>query len=147
MEIKRAGLEDLDSVADLFDLYRQFYEQASDLEGAKAFLLERQTQNESVIFLATDKAESMGFAQAYPAFSSVSMRRTWILNDLYVRKAHRGKGIGEALLQHVLNFAKETGTKGVLLETGENNVAAQRLYEKVGFEREANRFYFYTVKA
>jgi ribosomal protein S18 acetylase RimI-like enzyme len=147
MGIKRAGLEDVDSVAVLFDLYRLFYEQTSDLEGARGFLRERLTQNESVIFFETDNTESRGFAQAYPAFSSVSMRRTWILNDLYVRKEHRGKGIGEALLQHVLDFAKETGTKGVLLETGEDNVAAQRLYEKMGFEREANRFYFYKVKA
>jgi ribosomal protein S18 acetylase RimI-like enzyme len=146
MEIKTAQLTDVDAVAELFDLYRIFYEQASDLEGAKAFLSARLDNEESTIFLASVGHQRVGFAQLYPSFSSVSMKRTWILNDLYVKKEHRGTGVGEALLQHVLNFAKETGTKGVLLETGEENAVAQRLYEKMGFERETHRFYFYTVE-
>jgi len=35
----------------------------------------------------------MGFAQLYPSFSSVSMKRLWILNDLFVSSEARGKYI------------------------------------------------------
>jgi ribosomal protein S18 acetylase RimI-like enzyme len=146
VNIKKANVNDVDAIAELFDLYRIFYDQESDLEGAKSFLRERLDNGQSTLFLASVDNESVGFAQLYPSFSSVSMQRTWILNDLYVRKEHRGKRIGEALLQHVLTFAKETGTKGVLLETDEENVVAQRLYEKMGFAQETHRFYFYTVE-
>ncbi|HSU78925.1 MAG TPA: GNAT family N-acetyltransferase [Candidatus Angelobacter sp.] len=146
MKIKQAELKDVDVLAELFDLYRLFYGQESDIEGAKAFLNERLSESQSTIFLATVEQKGVGFAQLYPSYSSVSMKRTWILNDLYVKKEQRGSGIGEALLQQVLDYAKETGTKGVLLETNEDNVVAQSLYEKMGFERETHRFYFYTVK-
>lgn len=145
MKIVQAKLDNLKEAAELFDLYRQFYKQVSDLEGAESFLKDRLVQKESVIFLAFAEGSPVGFAQLYPAFSSVSMKRTWILNDLYVKKEVRRHGFGEGLLNHIIQFAAETGTKGLLLETTEENVRAQALYEKVGFVQEENRFYFRTV--
>ncbi|WEG12372.1 GNAT family N-acetyltransferase [Pullulanibacillus sp. KACC 23026] len=145
MPIIKATLDHLMEASDLFNLYRIFYKQESDLDGACRFLKERIEKEESVIFLAYQGEQAVGFAQAYPAFSSVSLKRTWILNDLYVKKEDRGHGIGEELLTHVIEFAKETGTKGILLETAEDNRVAQSLYEKKGFEREDNRFYFRSV--
>ena len=61
------------------------------------------------------------------------MKRTWVLNDLYVRENSRGRGFGEELIKKAITFAEETGAKGVLLETNIENVIAQRLYEKIGF--------------
>ena len=143
--IKIATLADLDSLAELFDLYRVFYEQKSDIDGAKGFLRDRLTNKESVIFIAFDDNNPIGFVQLYPSFSSVSMNRTWVLNDLYVKKTVRGKGLGEQLLKKAINFAASTGAKGVSLETGKENLTAQRLYEKMGFERESHYFYFLTL--
>ena len=143
--IKIATLADLDSLAELFDLYRVFYEQKSDIDGAKGFLRDRLTNKESVIFIAFDDNNPIGFVQLYPSFSSVSMNRTWVLNDLYVKKTVRGKGLGEQLLKKAINFAESTGAKGVSLETGKENLTAQRLYEKMGFERESHYFYFLTL--
>lgn len=145
MKLVRATLDDLSELAELFNLYRIFNHQASNVGAAREFLNERLSKKESVVFLAMEEGKGLGFAQLYPAFSSVSLKRTWILNDLYVKKEARGKGIGESLLQEVIRFAKETGTKGVLLETAEDNLIAQNLYEKLGFIREENRFYFRTV--
>ena len=95
--------------------------------------------------MAYDGEESVGFTQLYPTFSSVSMKRTWVLNDLYVKQNTRGKGFGQALLRQAIFFAKETNAKGILLETGKENETAQKLYEKIGFVRETNYFYFYTI--
>ena len=50
--IRIAGLQDLESVVPLFDLYRQFYGRMSDEALAHAFLQERLVRKESVIFLA-----------------------------------------------------------------------------------------------
>jgi ribosomal protein S18 acetylase RimI-like enzyme len=73
------------------------------------------------------------------------MMRSWILNDLFVKESARKKGFGEELLNAAIAFARETGAKGVSLETGQDNVKAQRLYEKIGFARESNHFYYFTI--
>ena len=139
-------MNDLDNVAELFDLYRNFYhQQESDLSGAKNFLKERLSNEESVIFIAFDGQDAVGFAQLYPTFSSLSMEKSWVLNDLYVKKTVRGKGFGEQLLRQAIKFVEETGAKGVLLETNEDNIIAQSLYEKTGFIKETNYFYYYSI--
>jgi ribosomal protein S18 acetylase RimI-like enzyme len=145
VSIKKATLNELDPLTELFDLYRGFYEQKSDLDGAKEFLKERLTNKESVVFIAFDENNPIGFVQLYPSFSSVSMNRTWVLNDLYVKEDGRGKGFGEKLLKKAITFAEETGAKGISLETGKENVTAQKLYEKMGFKRESHYFYFLNI--
>jgi ribosomal protein S18 acetylase RimI-like enzyme len=143
--ILKATLNDLDSLTELFDLYREFYQQKSDTNGAREFLKERLNKKESVIFIALDENDPVGFVQLYPLFSSVSMVRIWLLNDLYVKETVRGKGYGEGLLNKAIAYAEETGAKGLTLETGEENKIAQRLYEKIGFKRETSYFYHYSI--
>lgn len=145
MTIKRAGLDHIKEAAHLFNLYRVYYEQKSDYEGALNFLHERITNEESIIFLAFDQEEAVGFTQLYPTFSSVQMKRTWVLNDLFVHEEHRGKGFGEQLVKKAIEFADSRDAAGVLLETMPDNVNAQRLYERIGFKKEENYFYFYKI--
>lgn len=147
MKILKATLEELETVTVLFDLYRQFYEQQSDIESAGAFLAERLSKNESVIFLAlekdSDNKSGMGFVQLYPSYSSVSMKRIWILNDLFVCEDHRNKGVAEALIMASKELAEESDAKGLILETHNSNLSAQKLYEKIGFTKDDEHFYYY----
>ncbi|MGG0788957.1 GNAT family N-acetyltransferase [Peribacillus simplex] len=145
MSIQKATLHELESLTELFDLYRVFYEQASDPGRAREFIRERLTNGESVVFMAYDEGNPIGFVQLYPSFSSVSMMRSWVLNDLFVKESARKKGFGEELLKAAITFARETGAKGVSLETSKDNVNAQKLYEKIGFVRESNHFYFFSI--
>ncbi|MGB3260765.1 GNAT family N-acetyltransferase [Paenisporosarcina sp.] len=145
MRIQKATLNELDSLTELFDLYRLFYEQKSDLEGAREFLRERMINEESVVFIAFHENNPVGFVQLYPTFSSVSMQRSWVLNDLYVKENARKKGFAEKLIMETIHFAEETGAKGVSLETGKENITAKRLYEKIGFIKESNCFYYFSV--
>ena len=143
MKIIQVQKEHLDSVAILFDAYRQYYDQKPDLVGAKNFLSERLLLNESVIFLALDEDKSLGFTQLYPIFSSISMKRQWVLNDLFVHEDARNLGIGKQILEKAQDFIKQIGHKGLLLETTPDNEKAQRLYEKLGWEREGNYYYYW----
>ena len=52
IDVRQATIDDLAGIAVLFDQYRIFYGQATDLESAYAFLFERFEHNESVIFVA-----------------------------------------------------------------------------------------------
>ena len=99
IQVKYATPDDLEALVPLFDAYRVFYEKPSDLKLARSFLTERLQLRESVILLAvTASGEAVGFTQLYPSFSSVSARRIWILNDLYVAEQARGSGAAQALM-------------------------------------------------
>lgn len=146
MEIRKAKLNDLQHLTVLFDGYRQWYGQEAALEAAGQFLEERLLNGESVIFIAYVEGVGAGFTQLYPLFSSVSMERLWLLNDLYVDKKFRRMGIGEGLLKAAQAFAQETRAKGLTLETQVSNLSAQRLYDSTGFKKEED-FYHYFWKA
>jgi GNAT superfamily N-acetyltransferase len=137
---------DVDLVAPLFDAYRQFYEQPSDLALAKDFIAARLWADDSVVFLALageDAPDALGFAQLYPSWSSVAARPIWILNDLFVAPAARGRGVGHALLERCRLHARETGAQRMALETLVGNRAAQRLYESLGWrcQNDVTKFY------
>lgn len=144
MQIEVASQQHLEPLAHLFDLYRQFYEQESDIVGAKKYLQARMEQNESIIFIVKDDAEYVAFAQLFPIFSSVAMKRAFILNDLYVAKAARRKGFAEKLMHHCMNYCKEQGARYMSLQTQVTNTKAQKLYEKVGMAKDTD-FYYYKI--
>ncbi|MDB5763145.1 MAG: family acetyltransferase [Herminiimonas sp.] len=137
IQVRRAGLADAGIVAPLFDSYRQFYKQQPDLPLALAFIRERLERTESVILLAQDDDEHpAGFTQLYPSFSSVSACRIWILNDLFVLPALRGRRIGHALLDAAKAHAVATGAGRLTLSTAHDN-PARKLYESLGYERDS----------
>ena len=145
MILNKATIKDLDLITPLFDLYRQFYKQSSDPDSAKEFLCSRIENNESVIFWALDEdnISGMGFVQLYPIFSSVGMKRLWLLNDLFVHTDYRKMGGGEALMEKARELATETKAKGIILETEKTNAQAQNLYDKLGYKRDKDHYYFY----
>ncbi|WP_299432415.1 GNAT family N-acetyltransferase [uncultured Meiothermus sp.] len=146
MKVIQAGLEDLEALTGLFDDYRQFYHQPGNWAGARQFLQERLERNESAIFLARKELQPLGFTQLYPSFSSTRMARWWILNDLYVTPKARGHGVGEALLEAAVAFARMGGAAGLQLETAHSNRAAQQLYERCGWQADLEyRTYTYRL--
>ena len=138
MNIRQATSADLDQVAPLFDAYRQFYRLAPDLAVARAFIAERLGRGDSVIFVASEGSEALGFVQLYPVFSSTAARpgRLWLLNDLYMTAAARGKGSGRALLARAREHAIATDAVGLFLQTARDNTTAQGLYESLGYRRD-----------
>ncbi|MDE2224606.1 MAG: GNAT family N-acetyltransferase, partial [Xanthomonadaceae bacterium] len=124
--------------------YRIFYKQAPAPAAARTFLEERLRRDESVIFIARDggNREALGFTQLYPLFSSVSARRIWVLNDLFVTPVARKCGVARALMDCARDFATETGALRLILETAEDNHAAQALYESLGYVRESGERHY-----
>jgi ribosomal protein S18 acetylase RimI-like enzyme len=149
LRIIKADVGQIDAAAELFDQYRQFYGQESDIAGAEAFLADRLSEGESVVFLASRDgvgSEQVGFAQLYPVFSSISMQRLWILNDLFVAPDTRSRGIGRALIERCFELARATGAKGVALETMKDNHRAKALYESLGFQIDAHCDHYEWIK-
>ena len=141
--VRQAVLADLAVLAPLFDGYRQFYGRAPDPAAAEAFLRARFDHGESVLFLATDPGgRPLGLTQLYPSFSSVSLARTFILNDLFVVPDRRRSGVGSALLQAAVDHARAFGAVRVSLNTDVANTTAQATYEARGWKRD-REYYAY----
>ena len=142
MKIRKASLQDLESLSKLFDGYRMFYQQQTDMAGAKLFIEERLIRNDSTIFCAVHHEQLAGFTQLYPSFTSVGMRRMWILNDLFVDAAFRRLGAAQSLLSEACQFARADGAARLILETGLDNHAAQKLYLQEGWEKDDQTLHF-----
>ncbi|MEM9100909.1 MAG: GNAT family N-acetyltransferase [Pseudomonadota bacterium] len=144
LKIFSATTNNLDQLTHLFDLYRQFYGQDSDILNAKQFLSKRLAQQESKIFIAELDGSSVGFVQLYPSFSSVSMQKIWILNDLFVVEQARKQGVANALMEKAKDLATETLAVRLELSTQQDNRKAQALYEKLGYVKD-NEYYHYSL--
>lgn len=141
LRIRQAAPDDLHELARLFDAYRQFYDQPSDVRGAREFLGERMEARQSLVIVAASDDALVGFAQLYPMFSSVRMAPIWILNDLYVDADMRRLGVGRLLLEASAAAARGAGATRLVLETARENLAARALYESAGWEEESTQWY------
>jgi ribosomal protein S18 acetylase RimI-like enzyme len=142
--IRRAGPSDLDAAARLFTAYLRFYEKSTPESEARVFIGERLAKQDSVFYLAEAEGRALGFTQLYPAFASLSLAPSWILNDLYVDPSARGRGVGEALMSAARALAVANGAAELMLQTARTNTTAQRLYEKLGWVRD-DEFLVYTL--
>jgi GNAT superfamily N-acetyltransferase len=141
--IRQAVLADLDAVVTLFDGYRQFYGQASDEAPPHGlFCKHALSMGNRWCCWPSHKGQAVGFTQLYPSFSSVSMARVFVLNDLFVAPTARRLGVGEALLNAAADHARQLGAVRLSLTTNVQNLPAQSLYESMGWERD-QKFYAY----
>ena len=115
----------------MFDRYRQFYQQDADLDLARKYISDN---------------NALGFTQLYASFCSVDASPIWILYDLYVDSSARKQGVAKALMIRALALAKETGASRIDLMTAFNNKAGQHLYEKLGYRRDEQNFYSYSLQ-
>ena len=135
-------MAEIDALRPLFDAYRQFYEQPTDLDAARAFLAERLSQDESVVFVAEQNGRAVGFTQLYPSFTSTLLAPIYVLNDLFVDPNVRKMGVGTKLLDAAADFARSVGAVRLTLSTATTNTTAQSVYEQNGWKRD-ERFYVY----
>ncbi len=142
MTIIKATLQHLDDLIPLFDGYRVFYKQTSNLNATKQFLTERLQNGDSVIYMMYVNDIAVGFTQLYPLWSSVSMQPMYLLNDLFVDTNYRTKGIGEALINRCKQLCKDENNKGLAIQTAFDN-PAQNLYKRLGFKKDIDLHFFW----
>jgi len=145
-KIIRAEIEHIDELAELFNSYRVFYEQDSNVDLARNFIKSRMENKESTIFVSQNSDEELiGFVQLYSSFCSVYVCPILILYDLFVKTEARGNGHGRALMNKATEFAKSEGYDRLELSTATDNFIGQSLYESLGYERD-NDFYHYSLE-
>lgn len=144
MKIDQIGISHLQTIVPVFDAYRVWYRQPSDLTNARIFLSDRLRNKESIIYGAFDSDDQIvGFTQLYPLFSSTRMGKLWLLNDLFVLPEYRGQGISLLLIDRVKALVSETNAIGILLETEKSNQIGNQLYPRAGFLLEDETHYYF----
>ncbi|MDQ6929890.1 MAG: GNAT family N-acetyltransferase [Candidatus Eremiobacteraeota bacterium] len=136
VEIHRADPDDFDDLLPLFRAYRLFYERAAEPAAEHRFLSERLANADSTIFIARDGTSAVGFVQLFTTFSSVYLGPVLLLEDLFVHPDARGRGTASALLGRSRGHAAQLRAVGMFLETAHTNRAAQRVYERAGWQLE-----------
>ena len=145
MKIVQADETYLEQTASLFDQYRVFYQQQSDINAARAFINARFTAKDTVIYLAiNEQHQGMGFTHLFPSFSSVAMQRTYVLNDLFVSADFRKQGVARALMNTAKAFAEKKDAFALKLATAKDNHAAKALYDQLGY-KQIKLFDYYTL--
>ncbi len=83
--------------------------------------------------LAWQGDEAIGLINCFIGFSTFAAAPLLNVHDLVVRQDRRGAGIGTALLAHAECLARELGCCKITLEVLSGNMAAQTVYQRVGY--------------
>lgn len=144
MKVIRSTEAYLDRLVPVVEEYRRFCGALADAGATREFFRARLDMEDAVTFIAVDKNTEavMGFVNLYPSYSTLSLQRLWILNDLGVSGGFRGRGVATALIRKVLAFAADTGAVRVELKTRVENLNAMALYRSVGFEIDRGHAYY-----
>ncbi len=97
----------------------------------------------SVLFIGEDDGEILG-SLTLALFRIPTGLRAWI-EDVVVDDAARGKGLGKALNLAAIERAKAVGATTVDLTSRPSREAANRLYQRIGFEKRETNVYRYSI--
>lgn len=145
--IRRLTKEDVAVLSLLSEkTFRETFEKENtpeDMENyvAKAFnreeILKELSNKDSFFFLYSEDGEALGYSKLNlaPAQTESGFENSLELQRIYVLSKAKGKGIGTALLNHALDFAKVMGVDYAWLGVWEHNQKAIKFYKKMGFEK------------
>jgi ribosomal-protein-alanine N-acetyltransferase len=137
--LSQCVIERLAADADLDGVVQVETESFSNPWTRDMYLSDRQNASMSHILVArTDDCAVAGFCSFWVIFDEVHV------NNLAVRPAFRGRGIGTALLRRLLADARALGARRATLEVRASNEGARRLYERLGFHVAGVRRRYYT---
>ena len=145
--IRRAAAADLPALGRLgallmrthhdFDSQR-FMDPGTDPADGYAWFLGKQLKDEdTVVFVAEDEGRVIGYV--YAALEPISWKdlrdACGFIHDVLVEESSRRAGTATALMEAAIAWLREHDAPRVILGTAEKNVAAQRLFDKLGFRR------------
>jgi GNAT superfamily N-acetyltransferase len=147
MQIRHAKPGDEAQLAFLLEDNQRHYGNAvGDGAGADlAAYLVAPSPDGALCLVADDGGKLLGFAILNPYFPGPKLTRGLYLKELYVTAAARSAGVGVTLVEGIRALAKERGDTRVLWTTTEDNVGAQRFYDRLGMRREKKVYYVMDV--
>ena len=142
VEIRAVQREDRAAWEELFESYAAFYKTTPRVETKAAVWDWIFGPDDFWSDLAVLDGQIVGLCQYQLMHRSLSGAKVVYLSDLYVRPEVRGGGVGRAMIDHVIGFARGRGIGNVRWLTQEFNYAGRRLYDSY---RPKSDFILYSV--
>ncbi|MCI8309409.1 MAG: ribosomal protein S18-alanine N-acetyltransferase [Clostridia bacterium] len=133
VEISEMNIDDFNKIENIIqDEYDEFW---------NSNILKSELLKSSCKYIVAKEAdEILGFAGIFVTLDDVQIM------NIVVKKNKRRMGIGNILLKNLINLAKQTNLEILTLEVNSNNIPAQNLYKKFGFEVIGIRKRYYNNK-
>lgn len=93
----------------------------------------------SHLFLAIENEDVLGMLTV-GVYKTPTGIKAWI-EDVVVDNKARGKGLGRKIIQHAIDFTKSIGASTLMLTSNPARVAANELYQSMGFELKDTNMY------
>jgi GNAT superfamily N-acetyltransferase len=143
VHVWRAELDEAEAVGELLIAFRNHLD--LDWPSDNAFLagVDRLIEDPNTAYLlAAPDPDSppMGVAQVRFRYGLWWAAEDCLLEDLFVQAGARGKGLGRALVQGVIDLARERGCRRIELDANERNDTAVALYRAFGFDAQDSRY-------
>jgi len=139
----RAEHHEAETVARLLVAFRDHL--GLDWPSDNAFLagVERLIEDPNTVFLLGtphDDTGPAGVAQVRFRQGLWWAAQDCLLEDLFVEESARGSGVGRALVEAVIEQARQRGCRRVELDVNDHNEAALALYGSFGFDAQDDRY-------
>jgi ribosomal protein S18 acetylase RimI-like enzyme len=136
--VRRAGPEDADAIGRLLHDFNSEFDEPTPGPGALARRLRGLlASGETVVLLAGPGPDGLAVLRLRPAIWTEALE--CYLAELYVAPERRRQGLGLALMETAMEVARAEGATYMDLGTGEDDVAARALYERLGFSNREGR--------
>ncbi len=134
--IRPATIADLDTIFQLIQLKASFDGCPNSVQTTVAQLQQDLFGNPSLvsILLAEVEGEVIGFSSYHSIYSTFLAKPGIWLDDLYLKPAFRGQGIGRELMQRLGQIAQEKGCARIDWTVAETNLGGMKFYEAMGAE-------------
>jgi GNAT superfamily N-acetyltransferase len=140
VEIRKCGAEDFDGIVPLL---RQLWpDKPLDMSSLRRVFDHSLASDQEIYFCAVCDRQTVGFGSL-----TISSKLLWsetlvgYVSDMVVDEAHRGRGVGTQILDHLVSWAREHGCRRIELNTAFHRKDSHTFYERRGFKSGA---YFYS---
>lgn len=134
--VKRATLQEIDCVTNLFDQFRKSDEQAGDTQARREALEEAIERQGCIVLVAVKQnrgiLEYVGYAELCPT-TAENGETDWGLCELSVLPEARDRGVEQALLASVMKYTKCQDARTVLSDACRRNASLQSLYDSLSY--------------
>ncbi len=98
------------------------------------------------VLFAKEGNHFIGLTTVFTNLSTFYIKPYFYIHDVVVLNTYRGKGVGQALLDHLIQVAKDRDYCKLTLEVREDNPGAQKAYQNLGFKECEPRMHFWERK-
>ena len=136
IDFRVAQFIDIDPLMELVQEFYQFDKITFDEKVIKAFTALLSDEQLGLIWLICDRDRPIGYVAVTYFFSMEYHGRCGLIDELYIREAYRGQGIGKRVFIMLEDYLKSQSMRSLSLVVDFWNDKAEALYTKIGFRRE-----------